>query len=325
PQLPPAKIQTSDDDDFSFTSKPSIQKPPTVSTISSPAPVIPQVVTKPISAVEEDSDDELFPTSKSNKPQLPPAKTQISDDEDFLVTPKPSIQKTPTVPTISSPAPVIPQVVTKPISAVEEDSDDEIFGISKRKVPPTVIQNIVTPVKPKDEDDVIRISTTESNKKKTEIPKLPSPTKSSDDDELFGGPTTKLKIPSAQLPNATAAKSNKDDELFPVKPIHVELPPPVSLIPLPQPPPVTTIVDEDPLFAISKPIETISSSRPTAESSKILSGTGVQSEKKTFSDSEDEAPLPKRQLNTAALKEGEKPNVKGLAGLLNINPTAHKP
>ncbi|CAF4336870.1 unnamed protein product, partial [Adineta steineri] len=249
PQLPPAKIQTSDDDDFSFTSKPSIQKPPTVSTISSPAPVIPQIVTKPISAVEQDSDDDLFPTSKLSKPQLPPAKKQISDDEDFLVTPKPSIQKTPTVPTISFPAPVIPLVVTKPIPAVEEDSDDEIFGISKStsKAPPTVIQNIVTPVKPK--DDVFGISTTESNKKRTEIPKLPSPTKSSDDDELFGGPPTKPKIPSAQLPNATAAKSNKDDELFPVKPIHVELPPPVSLIPLPQPPPVTTIVDEDPLFA----------------------------------------------------------------------------
>jgi hypothetical protein len=124
----------------------------------------------------------------------------------------------------------------------------------------------------------------------------------------LGTSTIKSKV---ETPKVTPKKDDEDDELFSPKPLQVKLPPPVVLPPLPSAPAIKTNVYEDPLFGIRKPIE-ITPQPPISELTKTPSAPIVQPTKTNLADSEDEDLFPKRQLNTAALKEGEKPNVKAL-------------
>jgi len=118
-------------------------------------------------------------------------------------------------------------------------------------------------------------------------------------------------VATIETPKVTPKKDDEDDELFSPKPLQIKLPPPVVLPPLPSAPTIKTNVYEDPLLGIRKPIE-ITPQPPISEPTKTPSASIVQPTKTNLVDSEDEDLIPKRQLNTAALKEGEKPNVKAL-------------
>ncbi|CAF4921020.1 unnamed protein product, partial [Rotaria socialis] len=69
------------------------------------------------------SDEDLFKAPTITKPSTTPAKiTKLSDDEDTLFISKPPVQKS-TIPVSSPP-------VKKPVSLSDENSDEEIFGIT---------------------------------------------------------------------------------------------------------------------------------------------------------------------------------------------------
>ncbi|CAF1386821.1 unnamed protein product [Rotaria sordida] len=356
PVIPPVE---SDDDDLFGTKKtqpkpiPTISKTSTIEKTKSPS-----------------SDDDLFNTSTITKTQPPPAK--ISEDEDSLFARKPPVQQ-PIAPIVPASAPVSTPSIKKLAIVTDEDSDDEIFGISKTKpkVPTTEKQNSVSSTKPDDNNNLLGKSTTTSKVVTAETPKVIPSMKSNDDDELFGASKTKPKIPTTEVQKVSSpiktdddeddlfgkltikpklstkdtqkvippTKSNdndksltkpkiavtkdddEDDELFSSpKPSQVKSPAATVSSPLPSTTTTTTVKTdtyEDPLTGIRKPIET--TSQPPIKTPI------VQPVKKSISDSDEDELFPKRQVNTAALKEGEKPNVKALSSLLNINPNAHRP
>ncbi|CAF3417233.1 unnamed protein product [Rotaria sp. Silwood1] len=360
----------SDDDEIFGTKKtqpkpiPTVSKPSTIEKTKSPS-----------------SDDDLFNTLTTTKSQPPPATTtttKTSNDEDTVFARKAPVQQ-PTTSIIPPPASVSIPSVKKPTVLTDEDSDDEIFGISKTKpkVQTTEISNIVSPPKPNDnnnvldkstiklkvsttdtpkvtpssiksnndnDDDLFSISTTKSDIPKTEIQKISSPTKTDDEDDLFGKPTIKSKVlttdnqkvispmksndndkllstPTTKPKITVTTKKHDDDDdddLFSLsKPIQIKAPETAISSPLPSTTAVKTETYEDPLSGIRKPIET-TSQQPI----KIPT---IQPVKTSISDTDEDELFPKRQINTAALKEGEKPNVKALSSLLNINPNAHRP
>ncbi|CAF1272563.1 unnamed protein product [Rotaria sordida] len=356
PVIPPVE---SDDDDLFGTKKtqpkpiPTISKTSTIEKTKSPS-----------------SDDDLFNTSTITKTQPPPTKT--SEDEDSLFARKPPVQQ-PIAPIVPASAPVSTPSIKKLAIVTDEDSDDEIFGISKTKpkVPTTEKQNSVSSTKPDDNNNLLGKSTTTSKVVTAETPKVIPSMKSNDDDELFGASKTKPKIPTTEVQKVSSpiktdddeddlfgkltikpklstkdtqkvippTKSNdndksltkpkiavtkdddEDDELFSSpKPSQVKSPAATVSSPLPSTTTTTTVKTdtyEDPLTGIRKPIET--TSQPPIKTPI------VQPVKKSISDSDEDELFPKRQVNTAALKEGEKPNVKALSSLLNINPNAHRP
>ena len=264
--------------------------------------IIPPVVATPVIEKPKapSSDDDLFPTSTISK--APSTKQQASDPDPLLVS-KPVVQLPP-------PAPV---PIAKPVIPTYDDSDDEIFGIAKAKVVPSEPSKLTLPSKPADKDDPFGIATTrpqpavikptpnndvlDITKKPPVAPvkatrKVDSPKTSDEEDDLFGIPKAKAKPPTpAAVPKViTTVKKNDDDDdddLFPSKSVSVQLPPPVVLPPLPSVPSVE---------ATSK----VEQAKKSIES------------KNAVSDSDEEL-FTKRPQNTAALKEGEKPNVKALS------------
>ncbi|CAF2637858.1 unnamed protein product [Rotaria sp. Silwood2] len=306
------------------------------------------------------SDDDLFNTSTITKSQPPPTTTiKTSDDEDPLFARKPPAQQ-PAAPIIPPPVPVSTSSVKKPTITTDEDSDNEIFGISKTKpkVPTIETQNIVSPIKPNvstietpkvvpsiksndDNDQSFGTSTSKPTVPTSQIQKIRSPTKTDDEDDLFGKSTIKPKVLTKDTqkvispmksndndkllgtpttkPKITTTKNNDDDDDLFSSPKPIQVKPSTTTVSSPLP--STTIVKsetyEDPLSGIRKPIET--------PSQPPIKTPTVQTVKKNVSDSDEDELFPKRQINTVALKEGEKPNVKALSSLLNINPNAHRP
>jgi hypothetical protein len=217
----------SDEDDGLFgMKKAQPKKIPTVST--------PTVIEKPKSP---SSDEDLFPTSKVAKPQLPSTTTKTSDDEEPLFVTKLPVQQ----PVVSSPTPTVVPQIKKPVSTADTDSENELFGISDKKPK--------TPV--------------------TEVSKSTASVKSNEDEESLGTSTNKYKIPTKETQKMTSPTKpdDDDDELFLPK-STVSLPPPVILPPLPSAPSVTTAAYEDPLLGIRKPAETTPKLPPVIEQRK---------------------------------------------------------
>ena len=262
--------QDDSDEDELFASKKQPKNIP-------PAVVATPVIEKPKAP---SSDDDLFPTSTISK--APSTKQQASDPDPLLVS-KPVVQ----------PPPPAPLTTTKPVIPTYDDSDDEIFGIAKVKVVPSEPPKLILPSKPADEDDPFGIATTKlAVAPVTVTNKVDSSKTSDEDDDLFGIPKAKAKPPTPAavpkvIPTVKKIDADDDDDLFPSKPVSVQLPPPVVLPPLPSVPSVE---------ATSK----VEQAKKSIES------------KNAVSDSDEELFI-KRPQNTAALKEGEKSNVKALS------------
>jgi len=324
---PKPVVVDSDEEDFSILTKPVTQKKP----VSVPKP--------PISKTEDESDeDPLFSSaSTSIKPAAAPVtnpptqkvmKDSDTDDESFGITKKPpkgAIQVLP---------PIKPLTSTKKLSESEED--DPLSVITKKPAEIKPIPSVSTPSTKKvelsgdDDDDAFSAVV----KKPVVPPTTTSSTKkviSSDDDgDDFSFPTAKKPTPVAVVsPPKPKVDSNDEDELFPkakpVKPSTTNAPPPPSSIQKKR----NDSADDDGLFG-SKPAQpkpTVASVTKVTTSpfvDPLSSGTIKPAEptptkKPTVSDSDEEAAPPApRELNPAALKDGEKVNVKKILGNISI-------
>jgi hypothetical protein len=246
----------------------------------------------PIARADESDEDEIFGMNKTPAKPAPiiaeKKKSPSSDEELFIAKPSPAPTKKlsedenplftsqSSVPTVV-PAPAVVPTVKKPAATTDDDSDDQMFGISKK--PPAGTQKIVSPLKLHNDED--------------------------EDDEIFGKPTPKPKVLPTETRKVTPAAHSDDDEISsPTKPQPFKLPPPVVLPPLPSVPSTKTDVYDDPL-GIGKPVETVQ--KPIKTSSVPI--------KQTFSDdnvADEESSPPKRALNVGALEDGEKAGVKDL-------------
>jgi hypothetical protein len=242
----------------------------------------------PIARADESDEDEIFGMSKT--PAKPPTiipekkKSPSSDEELFIPKPSPAPTKKvsddenplftgqSSVPTVV-PVPAVVPPVKKPAAITDGDSDDEIFGISKK--PPTSTQKIVSPLKLDDDEN----------------------------DEIFA---SKPKSLPKETPKVTpAAHSDDDDEILsPPKPQPFKLPPPVVLPPLPSVPSIKTDIYDDPL-GIGKSVETVQ--KPIKTSSVPIKQTFSDDDV-----ADEESSPPKRALNVGALEDGEKAGVKDL-------------
>ncbi|CAM4778733.1 unnamed protein product [Rotaria magnacalcarata] len=312
---------------------------------SKPIPTIPKANTIE-KAKSPSSDEDLFKTPTITKPSTTPAKiTKLSDDEDTLFISKPQVQKS-TIPVSSPP-------VKKPVSLSDENSDEEIFGITNSKptvpiiqvkqaaapptktvdnkddadllnksktnpkLPPTTqLQKVVPPSETDDEDDLFNTSTSKPKVLIKDTPQVISPLKSNDNDALFSTPAAKSKPISKQ--------EDDDDDLFLSKSSQIKLPAVNVSSPLRSKTVETSKIDtyQDPLSVNKKPTE------PTTQPSTtkgVTTPTAAQLERKSSSDSDEEESSRKRQLNPAKLKDGEKVDVRKLLKTININPNALKP
>jgi hypothetical protein len=293
--------EDSDEYDDPFSSKKS---PSTITKKNEPIPKVqPTIINKPKPIIHSDdseedtifgtkstpivieknkppsSDDELFPTSTITKlqPQTSTKSTKLSDDEEPLF-----IDKSPVKPVISSPAPapVVVPSVPKPKPTVNEDSDDEILGISKKPPQPSTTgsQKVIAPTKPDDDDD----------------------------DDLFDKPSTTSNLSKTEISKVIpSVNSDEDDILFPPKPTQLKLPPPVNLPPLPSPPSTKPDVYKDPL-GIQTPVQ------PTPQSPPIKTSS-VPVKQKLPDDDSDEDSTAKPSLNPLALEGNQKRSVKDMA------------
>ncbi|CAF3331452.1 unnamed protein product [Rotaria socialis] len=312
---------------------------------SKPIPTVP-IANTIEKAKSPSSDEDLFKAPTITKPSTTPAKiTKLSDDEDKLFISKPPVQKS-TIPVSSPP-------VKKPVSLSDENSDEEIFGITNSKptvpiiqvkqaaapptkivdkkddadlfnksktspkLPPTTqLQKVVPLSETDDEDDLFNTSTSKPKVLIKDTPQVISPLKSNDNDALFSTPAAK--------PKAISKQEDDDDDLFPSKSSQIKLPAANVSSPLRSKTVETSKIDtyQDPLSVNKKPTEP--TTQP-ATTKGVTTPAAAQLERKSSSDSDEEESSRKRQLNPAKLKDGEKVDVRKLLKTININPNALKP
>lgn len=273
--------QESSDDGDGFL---SLKKPPAKT----------PVAVKPRSA---SSEDDLFqPTLTSSKPPvinrppvavsstvLPTAKhvitTQEDSDEDGMFGPPKNQSKV--IPQVKSdPQPIPPIATSKKAIPETPEEDDEIFGRGSKKA--AKLPAVLLPKR---------------------LEKAPASMESDDESDMFG-----IKKASGTTSKVSPTKNSDDeDEMFDTKPTELMLPPPVVLPPLPSRPKQPLGDLDDPLLVTKKPVKTQSKS-----TLPVSAASPVQQRKDSMSSSDDDQPT-RRPQNTAALKDGEKPNVGRLA------------
>ncbi|CAF4275738.1 unnamed protein product [Rotaria socialis] len=220
----------------------------------------------------------------------------------------------PTVPIIQ-----VKQAAAPPTKIVDKKDDADLFNKSKTspKLPPTTqLQKVVPLSETDDEDDLFNTSTSKPKVLIKDTPQVISPLKSNDNDALFSTPAAK--------PKAISKQEDDDDDLFPSKSSQIKLPAANVSSPLRSKTVETSKIDtyQDPLSVNKKPTEP--TTQP-ATTKGVTTPAAAQLERKSSSDSDEEESSRKRQLNPAKLKDGEKVDVRKLLKTININPNALKP
>jgi hypothetical protein len=287
---PPIPSGESDEDDIFQTIKKTPPKP-----IAPPSTT--SAITKPKSP---SSEDDLFIA----KP-LSTAAAKISDDDDPLFVDKPSVQQ-PAALVIPPPATKLPVKKSAPLS--DDDSEDEMFGLTKNKSKGPIAEQpkVVPSTKPDVQDASFSIPTAKPIIPTTETKTIIPPVKSFDDDdedELFKSSTNKSKVQTTKI--------QKPDTTIDSEPLKVNLPPPPTLLSFPSAPTDKTDFGGDPL-GLAPPVKTTSQS-PIAKPVKPASVPTIQPKKSSLSDSDENEDSSQNKINPEALKDGEKRGVKDIA------------